>query len=132
MAEIKPKKNLKPQKSMLTGLLKPAIKFAYKTYIKKHPMFKETTEAFAKKQISRVDKRFNISAGLTGMVKQLIKQNPKLHPKGKKLLHEARDALAKYKEKIKGDTILEKITKGPPKHYKGGLMRKPKLARKGF
>ena len=108
---------------MLTGLLKPAIKFAYKTYIKKHPMFKETTEAFAKKQISRVDKRFNISAGLTGMVKQLIKQNPKLHPKGKKLLHEARDALAKYKEKI---------TKGPPKHYKGGLMRKPKLARKGF
>ena len=84
MAEIKPKKKLKPQKSMLTGLLKPAIKFAYKTYIKKHPMFKETTEAFAKKQISRVDKRFTISAGLTAMVKQLIKQNPKLHPKGTK------------------------------------------------
>ena len=39
MAEIKPKKKLKPQKSMLTGLLKPAIKFAYKTYIKKRWAF---------------------------------------------------------------------------------------------
>ena len=66
------------------------------------------------------------------LVVNIVQMNPKLHPKGKKLLHEARDALAKYKEKIKGDTILEKITKGPPKHYKGGLMRKPKLAKRGW
>ena len=95
-------------------------------------MFEETTKAFAKKQISRVDKRFSISAGLNATIKQLIKQNPKLHPKGKKLLQDAKEALAKYKEKVKGDTILEQITKGPPKHYKGGLMRKPKLAKRGF
>ena len=114
------------------GLLKPAIKFVYKEYLKKNPMFKDTMEQFAKKLITRTDKKFSISAGLNAYVKQLIKENPKLHSKGKKLLHEAKDALSKYKTKIQKEHVLEKIPTRPSKHFKGGLIRKPKLAKRGF
>jgi hypothetical protein len=145
MAEIKPKK-VEPQKSMLTSLLRPGTKFLYKRYIKNHPMYKDTIKAFKKGIISKIQKNESILGGLRSFANQSYKafrkisKDPKLEKGHRTWARENMGELGKTIVKLKqskkvriAQEVADKLKgRGYKPNYKGGLMRKPKLARKGF
>ena len=138
---------------LLGGLLRPGIKYVFKKYIKNAPMYKEVVKAVKEGSASKADKVMTGITGLRAHLNAMYKQNrawiknelkKPVAKRDKAMLFQrmgrvqkelAKDIslLKKSKAKHMAKEVSEKMNKlGIKKHFKGGLIRKPKLAKRGF
>ncbi len=131
---------------LLGGLLRPGAKFVYQRYLKNHPMYKDTIKAFKKGIISKTQKNESILAGLRSLANQSYKafrkisKDPKLEKGHRAWARENMVELGKTIVKLKqskkvriAQEVADKLKgRGYKPNFKGGLIRKPKLAKRGF
>lgn len=134
------------RKKWLGGLLKSRpVKEIFKIYIKPSRMYQEVLRDFKEGSATKADKIRVAITGIRAYANALYKQtrqttkqskDPLKKEQGKKLLRELADGINRLKKsaaKHKAAEVSTKMDKlGIKKHYKGGLMRKPKLAKRGY
>ena len=131
---------------LLGGLIRSrAVRDIFREHIKPSRMYKEVLEDFKTGAASKADKIRTAITGLRAYANAYYKQslkaqkadkNPKTRKGRKKLMRELAfgiNQLKKSANKAKASEVSKEMTKrGIKKNFKGGLMIKPKLAKRGF
>ena len=134
------------RKKLIGGLLRSrAVRDIFREHIKPSRMYKEVLEDFKTGAATKADKIRTAITGLRAYANAYMKQtiraqkadkNPKTRKGRKKLMRELAfgiNQLKKSANKAKASEVSKEMTKrGIKKHFKGGLIRKPKLAKRGF
>ena len=134
------------RKKLIGGLLRSrAVRDIFREHIKPSRMYKEVLEDFKTGAATKADKIRTAITGLRAYAKAYYKQslkaqkadkNPKTRKGRKKLMRELAfgiNQLKKSANKAKASEVSKEMTKrGIKKNFKGGLMIKPKLAKRGF
>lgn len=134
------------RKKLLGGLIRSrAVRDIFREHIKPSRMYQEVLQDFKTGAATKADKIRTALTGLKAYAKAYYKQslkaqkadkNPKTRAGRKKLMRELAfgiNQLKKSVEKAKASEISKEMTKrGIKKNFKGGLIRKPKLAKRGF
>ena len=134
------------RKKFLGGLLRSrAVRDIFREHIKPSRMYQEVLQDFKTGAATKADKIRTALTGLKAYAKAYYKQslkaqkadkNPKTRAGRKKLMRELAfgiNQLKKSVDKAKASEISKEMTKrGIKKNFKGGLIRKPKLAKRGF
>ena len=134
------------RKKLIGGLLRSrAVRDIFREHIKPSRMYKEVLQDFKTGAATKADKIRTALTGLKAYAKAYYKQslkaqkadkNPKTRAGRKKLMRELAfgiNQLKKSANKAKASEVSKEMTKrGIKKNFKGGLMIKPKLAKRGF
>tara|TARA_A100001011_G_scaffold334256_1_gene362506 strand:- start:619 stop:1032 length:414 start_codon:yes stop_codon:yes gene_type:complete len=134
------------RKKLIGGLLRSrAVRDIFREHIKPSRMYKEVLEDFKTGAATKADKIRTAITGLQAYAKAYYKQslkaqkadkNPKTRKGRKKLMRELAfgiNQLKKSANKAKASEVSKEMTKrGIKKNFKGGLIRKPKLAKRGY
>ena len=134
------------RKKLIGGLLRSrAVRDIFREHIKPSRMYKEVLQDFKTGAATKADKIRTAITGLRAYAKAYYKQslkaqkadkNPKTRKGRKKLMRELAfgiNQLKKSANKAKASEVFKEMTKrGIKKNFKGGLMIKPKLAKRGF
>jgi len=134
------------RKKFLGGLIRSrAVREIFREHIKPSRMYQEVLQDFKTGAATKADKIRTALTGLKAYAKAYYKQslkaqkadkNPKTREGRKKLMRELAfgiNQLKKSVDKAKASEISKEMTKrGIKKNFKGGLIRKPKLAKRGF
>lgn len=134
------------RKKLLGGLIRSrAVRDIFREHIKPSRMYQEVLQDFKTGAATKADKIRTALTGLKAYAKAYYKQslkaqkadkNPKTRAGRKKLMRELAfgiNQLKKSVDKAKASEISKEMTKrGIKKNFKGGLIRKPKLAKRGF
>ena len=134
------------RKKLIGGLLRSrAVRDIFREHIKPSRMYKEVLEDFKTGAATKADKIRTAITGLRAYANEYMKQtiraqkadkNPKTRKSRKKLMRELAfgiNQLKKSANKAKASEVSKEMTKrGIKKNFKGGLIRKPKLAKRGF
>jgi hypothetical protein len=134
------------RKKLIGGLLRSrAVRDIFREHIKPSRMYKEVLEDFKTGAATKADKIRTAITGLRAYANAYYKQslkaqkadkNPKTRKGRKKLMRELAfgiNQLKKSANKAKASEVSKEMTKrGIKKNFKGGLMIKPKLAKRGF
>jgi hypothetical protein len=134
------------RKKLIGGLLRSrAVRDIFREHIKPSRMYKEVLEDFKTGAATKADKIRTAITGLRAYANAYYKQslkaqkadkNPKTRKGRKKLMRELAfgiNQLKKSANKAKASEVSKEMTKrGIKKNFKGGLIRKPKLAKRGF
>ena len=130
---------------LLGGLLTRPIKGIFGAYVRNNPMYRTVVKDLKSGMATKADK---VRTGITGIrayANALYKQtrktlketkDPEKIKQGKALLKELGDSIVRLKKsasKHKAAEVAEGLKKaGRKPNFKGGLIRKPKLAKRGF
>ena len=134
------------RKKLLGGLLKSRpVREIFRVYVKPSRMYQEVLQDFKEGAATKADKIRTAITGIRAYANEYMKQtiraqkkdtNPKTKKFRKKLMRELAfgiNQLKKSASKHKASEVSQEMTKrGIKKHYKGGLMVKPKLAKRGY
>ena len=134
------------RKKLLGGLIRSrAVRDIFREHIKPSRMYQEVLQDFKTGAATKADKIRTALTGLKAYAKAYYKQslkaqkadkNPKTRAGRKKLMRELAfgiNQLKKSVDKAKASEISKEMTKrGIKKNFKGGLIRRPKLAKRGF
>lgn len=134
------------RKKLIGGLLRSrAVRDIFREHIKPSRMYKEVLQDFKTGAATKADKIRTAITGLRAYANAYYKQslkaqkadkNPKTRKGRKKLMRELAfgiNQLKKSANKAKASEVSKEMTKrGIKKNFKGGLMIKPKLAKRGF
>ena len=134
------------RKKLIGGLLRSrAVRDIFREHIKPSRLYKEVLEDFKTGAATKADKIRTAITGLRAYANAYYKQslkaqkadkNPKTRKGRKKLMRELAfgiNQLKKSANKAKASEVSKEMTKrGIKKNFKGGLMIKPKLAKRGF
>ncbi len=134
------------RKKLIGGLLRSrAVRDIFREHIKPSRMYKEVLEDFKTGAATKADKIKTAITGLRAYANEYMKQtiraqkadkNPKSRKFRRKLMRELAfgiNQLKKSANKAKASEVSKEMTKrGIKKNFKGGLIRKPKLAKRGF
>ena len=134
------------RKKLIGGLLRSrAVRDIFREHIKPSRMYKEVLQDFKTGAATKADKIRTAITGLRAYANAYYKKslkaqkadkNPKTRKGRKKLMRELAfgiNQLKKSANKAKASEVSKEMTKrGIKKNFKGGLMIKPKLAKRGF
>jgi flavin-dependent dehydrogenase len=134
------------RKKLIGGLLRSrAVRDIFREHIKPSRMYKEVLEDFKTGAATKADKIRTAITGLRAYANAYYKQslkaqkadkNPKTKKVRRKLMRELAfgiNQLKKSANKAKASEVSKMMTaRGIKKNFKGGLIVKPKLAKRGF
>ena len=134
------------RKKFLGGLLRSrAVRDIFREHIKPSRMYQEVLQDFKTGAATKADKIRTAITGLRAYANAYYKQslkaqkadkNPKTKKVRRKLMRELAfgiNQLKKSANKAKASEVSKMMTaRGIKKNFKGGLMVKPKLAKRGF
>ena len=134
------------RKKLIGGLLRSrAVRDIFREHIKPSRMYKEVLQDFKTGAATKADKIRTAITGLRAYANAYYKQslkaqkadkNPKTRKGRKRLMRELAfgiNQLKKSANQAKASEVSKEMTKrGIKKNFKGGLMIKPKLAKRGF